>query len=1275
MAERTPLVLIDGSLSEIPVSDTLDTTVKNAELLDGMDSSNFALTSHSHNLASLIEHGFMAKEDKYKLENIEEFSDKTDYENVRDAGALMGSSFNTKGDLLVGLSDNTYEVLSRGHEGYILTSTDSSPTGLSWMYKSFIVNWGDIQGDINNQQDLLGELNTRYKKTDHINSSNGVTDAGKPIVLNAQGHVDSTMLKITAFHYVGNHTPTDGTSEYPDPTNETDGAFWVIQGLSDPYTFEFGDLRGTTVNNGAYMVWSDSTWSVIHSSVDPSIYYKLDGTQAITNPFASGGQQFKNAAEGTDATDLVTLSQLNQYSPTIHTHEPSAIIPQGHLSTLNADTVDGVHSDQLFKVTGGDILGDVTIQGNFQVNLPSKFLDQGIFDKDIIIGLDALNNSSILFKDSVGGYNSIFFDNSNKELMLKLDNVSGKVWTELNLVPTDFSPIQHSHNPIDINPQGTGSGLDADTLDGKHADEIQMNDQDILEALKRVDGHLSGVDADLLDGFHATEFAKTNHNHEIIQINSLEQELLNRFTKSEFISSSQGSADVGKPIVLNNKGQIDSSMLEISTFYYVDIFTPSSSLEYPDPTNESSGAFWLVSNLTSDYTFTTGDLTGETTKNGDLMLWSSNGWGLMETSLDPNLYYKLDGSQAITNDFNAGNYKLSNVKAGENDLDAVNYTQLNTKSNISHLHDPSDITPQGHLSNLDADMLDGKHSSSFSPITHSHFISDITDLQDELDLKENYLGIPQTNGEVLISDISGVRSWISFPDTEVIWGDINGVLSNQTDLQAVLDSKPDLVHSHNISDVLDLSDELDTRYKKTDHINNSNGVTDAGKPIVLNAQGQIDSSMLDLSTLYYVGPFTPSSSLEYPDPSGETYGAYWVIQGLSPSYTFTTGDLIGEEAFNNNQMIWSSSGWSLLEGTLDSRLFYKLDGTQAITNPFAGGGQQFKNASAGTDEEDLVILAQLNNHTHIEANITDLDKYKQSEVNDLLDTKEDYLNSPTNDGQILSSLVNGTRSWIDLPSGGTTNWGDIEGTLSNQTDLQDALDAKVGKSGDTMTGNLIFTVAGGAIQLTNSDTNYIQGNDSVGANGWIFGRADSGSDNVKLSNYHGSTLTLLSGGGVVIDNDQIWHEGNFDPITKENNLGNPANDGEVLSSTASGTRSWIPMSGGSGDVNWGDIEGTLSNQTDLQDALDDKSGINHNHDGDYEEFLGIPLEDGQVLSSTTAGSRIWIPMSGDVNWGDIEGTLSNQADLQDALDDKAHRATVSYSPPSGGVDGDVWYEV
>jgi hypothetical protein len=61
--------------------------------------------------------------------------------------------------------------------------------------------------------------------------------------------------------------------------------------------------------------------------------------------------------------------------------------------------------------------------------------------------------------------------------------------------------------------------------------------------------------------------------------------------------------------------------------------------------------------------------------------------------------------------------------------------------------------------------------------------------------------------------------------------------------------------------------------------------------------------------------------------------------------------------------------------------------------------------------------------------------------------------------------INPLKKDFDLTekkSGGETgvvDWGDIGGTLSNQTDLQNALNSKVNDTGDTMTGNLVFTNA------------------------------------------------------------------------------------------------------------------------------------------------------------------------------------------------------------------------
>jgi len=47
----------------------------------------------------------------------------------------------------------------------------------------------------------------------------------------------------------------------------------------------------------------------------------------------------------------------------------------------------------------------------------------------------------------------------------------------------------------------------------------------------------------------------------------------------------------------------------------------------------------------------------------------------------------------------------------------------------SHTHTPSQISPQGSGSGLDADTVDGQHASAFAPATHTHTKSQITDLE------------------------------------------------------------------------------------------------------------------------------------------------------------------------------------------------------------------------------------------------------------------------------------------------------------------------------------------------------------------------------------------------------------------------------------------------------------------------------------------------------------------------------------------------------------------
>jgi len=78
-------------------------------------------------------------------------------------------------------------------------------------------------------------------------------------------------------------------------------------------------------------------------------------------------------------------------------------------------------------------------------------------------------------------------------------------------------------------------------------------------------------------------------------------------------------------------------------------------------------------------------------------------------------------------------------------------------------------------------------------------------------------------------------------------------------------------------------------------------------------------------------------------------------------------------------------------------------------------------------------------------------------------------------GQALVKLssTDYDTGWATITSGGGT-WGSITGTLSNQTDLQSALDGKLSLSGGTMTGDIIYTETGGFgnIRYTNQGVRF-----------------------------------------------------------------------------------------------------------------------------------------------------------------------------------------------------------
>ena len=202
-------------------------------------------------------------------------------------------------------------------------------------------------------------------------------------------------------------------------------------------------------------------------------------------------------------------------------------------------------------------------------------------------------------------------------------------------------------------------------------------------------------------------------------------------------------------------------------------------------------------------------------------------------------------------------------------------------------------------------------------------------------------------------------------------------------------------------------------YDKNEFIANSTGAPDAGKPIVLGGTGKISNTMLDIGSTDYQSTFMPQAGSEYPDTTGTSTGAYWIVNGLTADYTFTGGDLAGQTATNGDYMIINSTGgFDLIDNDVDVGLYYLVDGTNAITAPFAGGGQQIKNIADGTDDTDAVTKRQLDEKAG-----RDSETFTNTTVNgvypDATGSGDEFL---SNDGTYRSVPGVKQRQWVDETS-------------------------------------------------------------------------------------------------------------------------------------------------------------------------------------------------------------------------------------------------------------------
>lgn len=334
-----------------------------------------------------------------------------------------------------------------------------------------------------------------------------------------------------------------------------------------------------------------------------------------------------------------------------------------------------------------------------------------------------------------------------------------------------------------------------------------------------------------------------------------------------------------------------------------------------------------------------------------------------------------------------------------------------------------------------------------------------------------------TNVTVVYDDNTGVTTINSTGGGGTsAWGSITGTLSNQTDLQSAIDNKVSvntaitgatktkitydskgLVTTGVDATTADISDSTNKRY-----------VTDANLTVIGNTSGTNTGDETTSTIKTKLGAASTSLDGYLTTSDWNTFNAKQAALGFTPvtnartitingttfdltaNRTWNVGDLLSTNTYTNPSWLVSIP-WSKVTSTPTTLTSYGIASGDTLFDSkyqatlVSGTNIKTINGTSILGSGDITVSGGSSAWGGITGNIAD-----QTDLISSLDGKQATLVSATNIKTINGSSILGSG---DLSvGGGAVSWGSVTGTLSTQTDLQAALDAKQGTITLTTTG-------------------------------------------------------------------------------------------------------------------------------------------------------------------------------------------------------------------------------